>query len=149
MIPCTYVLPFIYLSADKKEQIYIITPWININVILPQIGIVIGNFKTNEQLSLIEFLKAMREYKGINTIVILKGIEETLNHWSYQILTREDFKVYIDSKVHLKAILSSKWVYTGSANITEHGLYENKENCEIGRALKNPEKYLKEWGIKI
>lgn len=148
-IPCSYVLPFIYLSADDGESVYIITPWINVDMLLPQIHLVMNSTKIDSRLTLMEFLKIMREYKSIDTIVILKDKNEFSNSWSYPKLTKEGFKVYIDPKIHIKAILSPKWVYTGSANITDHGLYENKENCEIGIATGSPEEYLKEWRILL
>ena len=57
MIPCGYVIPFIYLSADRGEKVYIITPWINVDTILPQMRVVMDNFEINKQITLMEFLK--------------------------------------------------------------------------------------------
>ena len=148
-VPCSYVIPFIYFSINPREKVYLVTPWINVDVLLPQIHLVMGSIEINHRLNLIEFIKIMRKYKGIETILILKNRDEFSNRWSYSRLVGEGFKVHTDSKIHIKAVLSSKWIYTGSANITAHGLYENKENCEIGRATESPKEHLKAWGIQI
>ncbi len=58
-------------------------------------------------------------------------------------LVRE-FQVTQIKDLHVKAIVTSRLAYIGSANITYHGLYVNREQCRVERVQKRPAEVVRE-----
>ena len=137
-----HLIPIIYLLASKNSVVYIISPWININL---ELNLPLDCFRDelpSRKIKLIDLIKIFREKKNIDTIFYIRNVPE--NEPSIKILKESGFKIHFIDNLHAKAIISDKLIYRGSANLTESGIYKNIEECRLEKCEKSPEEYLRE-----
>ncbi len=78
-------------------------------------------------------MKLTAAIRALNTqIDVYVRPDESSNNYALSRLTDiENVNVHQISDLHAKAIVTEKYVYVGSANITRGGLLTNLELCEV------------------
>jgi len=137
-----HLIPTIYLLASSDSIVYIISPWINVNLELNLPKDYFRNKFSGRRIKLIDLIKIIRKDKNIDTVFYIKS--EAENEQSIKILKENGFTVHIIENLHDKAIISDKLIYRGSANITESGIYKNIEGCRLEKCETSPEECLRE-----
>ena len=137
-----HLIPAIYLLASRDSTVYIVSPWINVNLELNLPKDCFKDKMAERRIKLIDLIKIVRQDKNVNTIFYVKNVTE--NEQSIKILKENKFTVHIIENLHAKAIISDKLVYRGSANITESGIYKNIEGCTLEECVTSPKDCLRE-----
>jgi len=143
-----HIIPTIYLTASENSTIYVVSPWVNLDLelILPR-GLDKLDITLNVRtITFLEFIKKMRELRGVKTVFLMK--KDKNNEKTIEVLRKENFEVHFYDNIHVKAVISDKLIYTGSANLTKSGILSNIENCELRYASKRPEEFLREIVFK-
>lgn len=120
-----FFIPTIYALTPNK--VYIISPWLNINV-----NLVIPWERNQPEIS---FNSLILEYRtiGVDTIFFISSLSNgnrtTID--SKKLLIDEGFQVSEIEDLHSKVILGKYLKIIGSSNITENGLFNFKENFVV------------------
>ncbi len=120
-----YIIPEIFEVQPENSTVYIISPWINLNIDL----IKPWDLTT---IKLIDLIK-LKSNNGIETEVYTssKSIGEYNTHESIGLMKQNNIKHTVIKQLHSKAIIGKYIVYKGSANITYSALHTNKESVEL------------------
>jgi len=132
------IIPTIYALANTGSYIYVISPWLNIDVPL-----IIPWKTTDKEISFINLIELERK-RNVNSIFILSTMsrEDKETQKSVSELKKRGFSLRVVENLHLKAIIGDVLAYIGSANITYNGIYNNKENVTL-RAVNNQDEILR------
>lgn len=115
----SYFVGFALLHSD---QVVIVSPWLSdVTLNLP-----LNDRFEGRQVSLVEAITELSE-KDIRLFV--RSGESHNEYIRSRLPTTVEFREVDD--LHAKAVVSSEFVYMGSANITRGGLTLHRELCEI------------------
>ena len=132
------IIPTIYALADPGTSIYVLSPWLNVDVPL------IIPWKTaDKEVSFINFIESERQ-RGVNSIFLVSTMarDDKETQKSISELNKRGFSLKVVENLHLKAIIGDVLMYIGSANITYNGIYNNKESVTV-KAIDNQYEVLK------
>lgn len=126
-----WIVPHIYLLSDTQSVIYIIAPWIDVEVEFSFTWLY-----APKTFSLLEIADKFRE-RNIQTVFIFSKEEEdnNINVKSIRTLSMHNFQFYFVRNLHAKAIVGQRIMYIGSANITYSGMNRNAEAVTIERVV--------------
>jgi hypothetical protein len=131
-----------YSLAGRNSRAFILSPWINTSVVLNLPFGFLRSQHPSRKASLLEVVNGSLGQKGITTIFYLRP--DPINDQTIQDLESHNLEYHLISKLHLKAIITEKLLYTGSANITQSGIYRNQERCNIELTEAPPDLYLRD-----
>ena len=122
-----YIIPEIYELQPENSTIYIVSPWLNLNIGLIQPW----NLKSVRLIDLI----TSKMNIGIQTETYISSMsnEEYNTKESIKLMDNNNIKYNIIDDLHSKAIIGQYIAYRGSANITYKAMHNNKESVELYR----------------
>lgn len=130
-----FFIPTIFSLTPKGGKVYVISPWLNINV-----NLVLPWEKNRTEISFHKLILDYREI-GIDTMFFIsslsKGNRTTVD--SKKLLSDDGFQVSEIEDLHSKVIVGKYLKIIGSSNITENGLFNFKENFVILQIEGSPE----------
>ena len=122
-----FFIPTIYSLTPRGSKVYIISPWLNINV-----NLVIPWERNQPEVSFYSLILEFRVI-GVDTIFFISSLSNgnrtTVD--SKKLLTAEGFQVSEIQDLHSKVIIGKYLKIIGSSNITENGLFNFKENFVV------------------
>ncbi|MEM0135069.1 MAG: phospholipase D-like domain-containing protein [Thermoplasmatales archaeon] len=137
-----WIIPYIYLTSDRGGVVYVISPWIDINIELSL------TWKLDSSImSFLEVIKSFSE-REVKTIILLSETEKgnSLNLKSISQFEKHELEYHYIKNLHSKAVLGQRLMYIGSANITYSGLNRNQEAVTIERVYDQKENLKKLFG---
>lgn len=127
-------LPFMLAQIILLEQkeITVISPY------LTDFPIIIPKNKYIQSGSFLNFLFEISEIRSLKLMIKTRkdsfiNIEKNFSKY----LKNNKFIIKTDDNLHKKAVITSKFFYIGSANITYSGMNLNNEQCSIGIRTQN------------
>ena len=139
LFPCenlSYILGFLFLFED---DVILVSPWItDFLVIFP-----LNGYKINE-LSLSESINFFSSKKRIS-LILSKEIDKSTEIFLRRI-NKKNVRIKKVENLHAKLIVTSNFIYFGSANITYSGTRKNIEICKFERnKTGNSYKYIRNF----
>lgn len=132
------IIPTIYSLATPGTSVYVLSPWLNIHVVL------IIPWKTmDREVPLIDFVISERR-RGVDSIFLVSTMarDDKETQRSIKELNSLGFRTKVIENLHSKAVVGNLLMYQGSANITYNGLYNNIESVTV-TAINNQEDALR------
>ncbi len=130
-----WIIPHIYLTTDSDRVVYVISPWIDLNIEL--------FFTWLPDSPLLSFLNVIKYFseKRVRTILILSENEKDnmLNLKSIHMVKKYGMEYHYVENLHSKALVGQRLMYIGSANMTYSGLNRNQEVVTIERVYNQKE----------
>ncbi|MGC8981809.1 MAG: phospholipase D-like domain-containing protein [Minisyncoccia bacterium] len=137
------IIPEILLIEDK--EVTVISPFIsNFPLIIPKNHY---NYKNKFLDFLFELVKRNNIKLKIYTSNDIGTLNEVKNKLKEYFDEPQKYLV-VKENLHEKALITSTYIYLGSANFTYNGFYVNLEQCQIG-LIKDNEKLVNEILRKI
>lgn len=132
------IIPTIYALATPGTAVYVLSPWLNVHVVVN-----IPWKRIDREVTLIDFVVLERQ-RGVDSIFFVSTMarDDRETQKSITELTGLGFKVEVVENLHSKAVVGNLLMYQGSANITYNGLYNNIESVTL-TAIDNQEKALR------
>lgn len=117
----------IFALTETGNTVFIISPWLNMHTTLDVLWRPVST-----KISFLDLVKSEKS-RGVNSkfFVSTKAKADPETQSSMKVLISEGFQVEEVKELHSKAIIGSNLMYEGSANITQSGLYNNKESATI------------------
>ncbi len=130
-----WIIPYVYLTSDSGSFVYVISPWIDIDVALT-----ITWVQNSATLSFSELIKSFSE-KKVGTVFFLSETEKhnSLNVKSLRLIEHYGWECHFIKNLHSKAVVGLRLMYIGSANLTYSGLNKNQEAVTIERVYDQKE----------
>lgn len=116
-----YIIPEIFELQPEHSKIFVVSPWININISLV-------NPWDLKEITFIDLINSKRGI-GIETEFYVSSMSKDDHYTKESIELMEKYSINhtIVQQLHAKAIIGQYIFYSGSANITYNGLNNNKE----------------------
>lgn len=122
-----WIIPNIYLLSDPGSAVYVISPWIDVDVKFS-----ITWCSNSRVFSLLE-LAARFDKRNVKTVFVFSKDEDNnvINVKSKEMISKHNFDFYFVRNLHAKAVVGQRLMYIGSANITYSGMNRNTEAVKI------------------
>lgn len=127
-----WIIPYIYLTTAENHEVFIISPWIDPNVLLDFTWI-----NENYEITLLDLALEYESKHNVKSHFIFSDIDtdNKINQRSSSLLKNKGLEYSFLSKLHMKAVVGERLLYHGSANITYSGINLNSEFVTLERIL--------------
>lgn len=127
-----FIIPQILLL--EKKEVYLLSPFLSDFKIFPPKN----SFSQNNNFW--NFLFEVKKSNNFDLKIITRPESEKFLKKYFDLYNENLNEVIIfKDNFHTKAIITSNFVYTGSANLTYNGFYVNEESCQLGLTEDNKE----------
>jgi hypothetical protein len=125
-----WIIPYIYLTTSENQEVFIVSPWIDVNVLLSLPWI-----DNNYTITLLDLVLQYKSKRNIESHFIFSDsdTDNKLNQKSSYLLRREGIGSKGLKNLHMKAVAGQRLLYHGSANITYSGMNLNSELVTLER----------------
>lgn len=127
------IIPELILSAPRRSEVVIVSPWIRELTLTPPVVGTQGNWDSRREMQLSEFFFLVTTRLELHLSIVVREYDNDIKYVTRLLRKHKpnSYKILEEEFLHAKVISTNFCVLQMSANLIPTSLYRNVENCNL------------------